>query len=108
MQRGDVETGVRSRPIGNSFRLPEQVLLSAYAQPTKISRRHSPRTVSAASGSQACSLVQAGSAAPGRHDRDHPSWAPSPQQDPQERTRQLCRHECGDPPPRQAMTAVLR
>jgi len=31
MQRGDVETGVWSRPIGNSFRLPEQVLLRSYA-----------------------------------------------------------------------------
>jgi hypothetical protein len=31
MQRGDLETGVWSRPIGNSFRLPEQVLLRSYA-----------------------------------------------------------------------------
>jgi Histidine kinase-, DNA gyrase B-, and HSP90-like ATPase/PRC-barrel domain len=32
MQRGDLETGVRSRPIKNSFRLPEQVLQRAYAR----------------------------------------------------------------------------
>jgi hypothetical protein len=31
MQRGDVRTGVWSRPIGNSFRLPGRVLVSAYA-----------------------------------------------------------------------------
>jgi hypothetical protein len=39
MQRGDLETGVWSRPIGNSFRLPEQVLLRSYAGTEKVPAR---------------------------------------------------------------------
>ena len=39
MQRGDLETGVWSRPNGNSFRLPEQVLLRSYAGTEKVPAR---------------------------------------------------------------------
>ena len=48
MQRGDLETGVWSRPIGNSFRLPEQVLPRSYAGTQK--GRQDPRTLPSASG----------------------------------------------------------
>src|ERR1700689_5367511 len=44
MQRGDLETGVRSRPIGNSYRLREQVL------PPSIRRHPKPADLRSASG----------------------------------------------------------